>query len=176
MKKLRIISTVLIFALCFITHFIYEKLPCSFTALFFPVNESIWEHMKMLFTTILLYHGIEYLYLNHKRIEVNNYALSSFISAIISIPIYLILFLPIYYSIGENMIITFIILFITIGIAEYINYKILMMDKIKYQNIIAIIGIIVCYIIFGYLTYNPPKYDLFFDTEKEKYGINDYNI
>lgn len=176
MKKLRIISTFLIFGLCFITHFVYEKLPCSFTAVFFPVNESIWEHMKMLFTTILLYHGLECLYLKYKKIETNNYAIASFISAIVAIPIYLILFLPIYYSIGENMIVTFIILFIIIAIIEFINYKILLMNKIKYQNIISVISITICYIIFGYLTYNPPKYDLFFDTEEEKYGINDYNI
>ena len=36
--------------------------------------------------------------------------------------------------------------------------------------------IILSYIVFGYLTYNPPKAELFFDTQKEKYGINIYNI
>jgi len=71
---------------------------------------------------------------------------------------------------------TFIILFITIAIIEYINYKIQLKEHIKYGNIIGITGIIISYIIFGILTYNPPRYDLFFDTEEEKYGINHYNI
>lgn len=176
MKKIFIINTFLIFGLCFLTHFGYNKFPNDLTALFFPVNESIWEHMKMLFTTIILFHILELIYLYYKKININNYMLGMFVSALISIPIYLIMFLPLYYTIGENMIINFIILFITIAIAEYIYYKIINKKHIKYGRIITIIGIIISYIIFGILTYNPPKYDLFFDTEKEKYGINNYNI
>lgn len=176
MKKTCIINTILIFGLCFLTHFGYDKFPNDFTALFFPVNESIWEHMKMLFTTILLFHVIKKIYLHYKKIETNNYTIGAFISALLSIPIYLIIFLPIHYSIGENMIITFIILFTTILISECINLKIQDKEYIKYGNIIAIIGIIITYIIFGVFTYNPPRYDLFFDTEEEKYGINHYNI
>ena len=176
MKKTCIINTILIFSLCFMTHFGYNKFPNDFTAIFFPVNESIWEHMKMLFTTILLFHTIRKIYLYYKKIETNNYIIGTFISALLAIPIYLVIFLPLYYSIGENMIITFIILFITILISEYINYKIQEKENIKYDNTIAIIGVIISYIIFSILTYNPPKYDLFFDTEEEKYGINHYNI
>ena len=176
MKREKIISIFLIFGLCFLTHFIYDILPCTLTAIFFPVNESIWEHMKMLFTTIILYHALESIYFHVKEIKKENLWISAFVSALISIPIYLVMFLPIYYSIGENMVITFIILFITIAIVECINYKILEMDSIPYNSMISFILIIISYIVFAYLTYNPPKTDLFFDTEKEKYGINDYII
>ena len=176
MKKLRIISIVLIFLLCFVTHFLYELIPSAVTSIFFPVNESIWEHMKLLFTTILLYHFFEYIYLYLKKININNYCIASFICSLFSIPIYLIMFLPIYYTIGENMIITFIILFITICLVEVIHYFITKYDMIKYQFVVSIILIVISYIIFGYLTYNPPKTDLFYDTVEEKYGINHYNI
>ena len=30
-------------------HFLYGWLPCAVTALFSPVNESLWEHVKILF-------------------------------------------------------------------------------------------------------------------------------
>lgn len=176
MKKERVVSVFMIFGLCFLTHFIYTVLPSTLTAIFFPVNESIWEHMKMLFTTILLYHVLESIYLHIKEIKTNNFWLSAFVSALLSIPIYLIMFLPFYYSMGENMIITFIILFVTIAIVQCINYKILEMKEIPYGSILSFMAIIICYIIFIYLTYNPPKTDLFFDTEEEKYGINDYAI
>ena len=43
-------------------------------------------------------------------------------------------------------------------------------------NIISLILIIISYIIFAYLTYNPIKTELFFDTQEEKYGINSYFI
>lgn len=30
-------------------HFLYEWFPCNFTATFAPVNESVWEHLKLVF-------------------------------------------------------------------------------------------------------------------------------
>lgn len=176
MKKMRIISTILIFGLCFVTHNLYTWIPSLLVSIFFPVNESIWEHMKMLFTTILIYHLFEYIYLFLKGIKVNNYCIASFTCSFISIPIYLLIFLPFYYSIGDNMIIIFIILFITIYLTQILHSFITNIRNIKYQNILSTILIIICYIIFGYLTYNPPKTSLFFDTKEEKYGINIYNI
>ncbi len=37
-------------------HFLYEWIPCNFVALFSPVNESVWEHLKLLlFPTVTAY-------------------------------------------------------------------------------------------------------------------------
>ena len=30
-------------------HFLYQWLPCAVTSLFSPVNESLWEHIKLIF-------------------------------------------------------------------------------------------------------------------------------
>ena len=30
-------------------HFLYDLLPCPVTALFSPVRESIWEHLKVIY-------------------------------------------------------------------------------------------------------------------------------
>lgn len=176
LKKIKIISVIGTFLLCFLTHFLYDIFPNSLFSIFFPVNESIWEHMKMLFTTILLFSFIEYILLNKFNIKYNNFIFSSFIKALLSIPIYLVMFLPYYYRFGENMIVIFIIMLITFIIVEFISYKIYSLNNIEYLNKISIILIIICYIIFGYLTYNPIKTHLFLDTENEKYGINIYNI
>ncbi len=35
-------------------HFLYNVLPCPLTALLAPVNESVWEHLKLLFFPPLL--------------------------------------------------------------------------------------------------------------------------
>lgn len=176
LSKIKIISVILIFCLSFLTHFIYDWFPNDLFSIFFPVNESIWEHMKMLYTTILIYGIIEYLILNHFQLKVNNYMLSLFISSIISIPIYLIIFLPFYYKGINNMFFFLIVMFITYMICEYISYFIMNLKEFKYQSIISIILIIIFYIILGYLTYNPIKNDLFLDTQNEKYGINEYII
>lgn len=175
LKKFKIISIIGTFLLAFLTHFLYDWFPNSLFSIFFPVNESIWEHMKMLFTTILLYEIIEFILFKKKDIKVNNFLFASFISAILSIPIYLIMFLPIYYKIGENMIVTLIIMLITIIIIQTIKYKLFAIKELQF-NVLAIVSIIIAYICFGLLTYYPPEYDLFYDTEEEKYGINYYLI
>ena len=176
MKKIIFTNTILTFLLCFLTHFLYEWLPNPFFAIFFPVNESIWEHMKMIYTTILLYGIIEYFILKKFKKNPNNYILSIFLKSIIAVPIFLIIFLPIYYNFGENMIITFILLFITLLITNYIGYKIQESKSITFQIQFAILGILIVYVIMGILTFNPPHNELFFDTEKELYGTNDYLI
>ena len=176
LKKSRIISTIGIFLLCFLFHFIYEWLPSSITAIFFPVNESIWEHMKLLFSAVIFYGIIDYIILQKFKIKYNNFFTSLFVSALTIIPIYLSLFLPIYYKIGENMVITIGIMLIAIIISQVISYKILKAKDFDKLNIVSLILIIVSYIIFAYLTYNPLKNELFFDTKEEKYGLNNYNV
>jgi hypothetical protein len=39
-------------------HFLYDLLPCPLTALFAPVNESIWEHLKLVYWPYLAAMGI----------------------------------------------------------------------------------------------------------------------
>jgi len=173
-KTLKIIMTFVTFLLAFPFHFAYDKLPNFIFSIFFPVNESIWEHMKLLFTTIIFSGIIEYIIIKKKNIKVNNFLLSLFLTALISIPIYLTMFLPIYYKIGENFIVAISIMFITISIIEFIGNYILKADNIKYSNIISLIFIIILYIIFGYLTYYPIEISLFFDPLEEKYGINHF--
>lgn len=175
LRILKIIAIIGCFLLAFLTHFLYDWFPNTLFSIFFPVNESIWEHMKMLYTTILLYELIEFIILKFKKIKVNNFLFASFTSAILSIPIYLIIFLPIYYKMGENMLITLVIMLITIIIVQIIHYK-LINYKEMHLDILAMIFIIITYIIMGILTYYPPEIDLFFDPQNEKYGINKFII
>lgn len=172
MKKIKIYKVVITFLLSFIAHFLYNWFPIFLIAIFFPVNESIWEHMKIIYTCILLTTVIEYFIYKKKKIKVNNLLISIPITSIISIIIYLIInqFLSLFFE--HNLLISIILLFIIYIIAEIISYKILNMKEIKHQRIIGIILIIIIYLIFTYLTYNPPKDDLFIDSQTNTYGIN----
>lgn len=176
LKKTRFISVIGIFILCFLSHFFYKWVPNHLTAIFFPVNESIWEHMKMIFTSVILYGIIDYFILNKFNVKYNNFFFNLFTAAIISIPIYLIFYLPIFYKIGENMFINISLMLLVIIIIQVISYYILKANDLKILNYLSLILIIICYIVFGYLTYYPPKTELFFDTQDEKYGINIYDI
>ena len=68
------------------------------------------------------------------------------------------------------------LLLITIVFCEYISYLIMKENHNKKINIISLILIIIGYIIFGYLTYNPTQNYLFYDKKAKKYGINIYKI
>jgi hypothetical protein len=153
----------------------YDILPNSIFSIIFPVNESIWEHMKLIATPVLVFSIFEYIIYKKKDIAFNNFILSYVISIIIGIIFYLIIYLPIHYIFGHSLLVAIIILFMTFILVEYISYYIMNYKKIKYGNIIGLSTFILLYILFGYLTYNPPLIDLFYDTSKDIYGIPSKN-
>lgn len=176
LKTLKYITFIITFALTFLCHFMYEWFPNLLTSIFFPVNESIWEHMKMLYTAILLGCLIEYIIIKKNNIKANNILLTIFIKAMSSIPIFLMLYLPLYNIFKENMILNIGVMIITLVIVEILSYYILSKDKITFENAISLLLIIISYIIFSVLTYYPPKTELFYDKQDNKYGISIYEI
>jgi len=165
-----------VFLLCFPFHFMYDWFPNTLFSIFFPVNESIFEHMKMLFSASILYGIIDYFLLNLFHQKKANFLVCLFFSSTISIPIFLIIYLPFYYWIGEDMVLNISILFLSIIISQLISCFILNCKDFKNLNIVSIVGIILVYIVFGLLTYYPPINDLFLDPVHDKYGINTYNV
>ena len=171
LKQIKIIAIFGIFFISFIVHFLYELFPNILFSFIFPVNESIWEHMKILFTSTLLYGIIDYILLKKNNIKYNNFPFQLYFTAIITIPIYLTIYLPIYNLIGENLIISILLLFIVYIISQYISYNLLRYKELKILNNIALPIIISMYILFIYLTYNPPHTYIFYDTKEKNYGI-----
>ena len=172
MKKIKIIGVFLIFIFSFVSHFMYELFPNTLFSVLFPVNESIWEHMKLIVTPVLIFSLIEYIVYKRKNISYNNFILSYAISMILGIIIYLMIYLPIDYIFGHSMIFAISLLFVIFIIVEIISYYIMNYREIRYSNTIGIILIIFMYVVFGYLTYNPIENDLFYDTQKKIYGID----
>ena len=166
LKKLKILGVIMAFLLCFPLHFLYDKIPSFITSIISPVNESIWEHMKILFGSILFSGVIQKIIVKVKHLNYKNVCISNVIASISSIPIFLIFYLPIYSLIGEK-----ILMLITIIISQLITISIINMKKdLKLENA-SILFIIIIYIILTYLTYNPLKYKLFKDPINNIYGI-----
>ncbi len=175
LKQIKIIAIFGIFLISFFSHFIYSFIPNTFFSFFFPVNESIWEHMKIPFTSTLIYGIIDYILLKNNNINYHNFPFQLWFTSIITIPIYLIVYLPIYKLIGENLVISILLLFIVYTISQYISYKILKYKELKILNNITILVILSIYVLFIYLTYNPPHTYLFYDITKNDYGIIEKN-
>lgn len=174
LKKIKLIAVIGIFIISIISHFAYELFPNILFSFFFPINESIWEHMKILFTSTLFYGLIDYLLLKKNNIKCNNFSFQLYFTAFSSIPIYLVIYLPIYKLIGENLFISITLMILVYILEQYISYHILKEKEFKILNIISVPIIIIIYLGFIYLTYNPPHTYVFYDIINEKYGINEY--
>lgn len=174
LKKIKIIAVIGIFIISFISHFAYNLLPNIIFSFIFPVNESIWEHMKIIFTSTLIYGIIDYLLLNKYKIKYNNFPFQLYFTAISAIPIYLVIYIPLYKIFGENMFISISLLLLVYIISQWISYHILKEKKAKILNTIAIPVILTMYLAFIYLTYNPIHNYIFYDTSNEKFGIDEY--
>lgn len=174
LKTIKIISVFGIFALSFSLHFLYDLFPNVLFSIFVPVNESIWEHMKILFTAIILYGIIDYILLKKNNIKFNNFRFQLFFTGFISIVIYLILYLPLYKIFGEVMFISISLMVVVYLVISYISYKLLLSDDYGKINNISVYLVIVMYFVFTYLTYFPPHNYLFYDTLENKYGISKY--
>ena len=164
-KKLKLIGLVVAFILPFPLHFLYELFPNFLTSIFAPVNESIFEHIAGITQKLIV---------KAKKLDINNVCFSNFLAAISSIPIFLVMFLPYYYFVGESLIITIIIMFIAIFLAELISYKIMQLPKFKMENI-TILSAIITYIIFTIFTYHPLENAFFIDPLTQTYGITNKN-
>lgn len=171
MKKIKIISVFIIMGLSVLSHFMYEWCNNFIFSILFPVNESIWEHMKLLVTPVLIYALVEYFIYRKKRIKFNNFSLSYDVSIITDIILYLVIYLPIDHFFGHNMIVSIALLFFDYVLISYISYSILNTRKIKNSNIIGILLIVFIYFLFYYLTYYPAHSYMFYDTKDKIYGI-----
>lgn len=90
MKKLRwqISGSLFILFVGSLWHFIYTYFPNSFTAFIAPINESPWQHLKLLYWPTVIWLTISFIYLK----ELREYLLWSTFSSVVSGCIFIIVF------------------------------------------------------------------------------------
>lgn len=169
-KKIKIINVVFLFLLSFIWHFMYDLLPNNFFALFFPVNESIWEHMKIIYYCLLLSSILEFILYHKAKLGVNNFYISTMVKSLLGVLVYLIIFIPIFKLLGESMFISISLMLIVYIFMEFLSFKILQSEELNI-NILPVIIIGLGIILFIILTFYPLHNFLFFDEVKFGYGI-----
>lgn len=145
-----------------LAHFLYNWSEHNYlVGLFTPVNESIWEHMKLLFFPMLLYSLI----IIYQFRESHLCTVSSFCFGIIVGTLLIPFFYYTYtFILGKDIFLFDIGIFIlSTLISFWLSYKLSLSCKCKpYTRIwIGLIGIlIICFIIF---TYHPPNQKIFED-------------
>ena len=160
--KKNIIAFIIISILGTVGHFIYEWTGDNqFIGYLFPTNESVWEHLKLIFLPFVIYSVIEYLFTKEKP---DNY----FPAVAIGIFNAIFIIVAIYYI--AKGVIGYDVEFINIG-SYYVGVlvglckrnKILSSKKFtsKGANIFFIISLIVLGVLFAVFTNNPPSLAIF---------------
>lgn len=171
LQSLEILGALFVIIIGSIFHFVFEWsnqwLPLGAIT---PVNESVWEHLKLVFWPSVFFSIIEYFSL---KSEVNNFVLSKLIAIIIAEITILVTFYSYTAIIGTEILLVDILSFIIGVILGYlVSYKLLKFRKTpKWATILSFIAIILLGIIFVVFTYFPPEIPLFQDPETGLYGI-----
>lgn len=171
-KIIQIISILFIFLIGFIIHNLYEWCPNIVTLILSPVNESVFEHMKMIYTSYIIWIIVKHFILKKYNIKENNFLLKELLIFLFNIALFLTIYWPIYSKFGENMLVTLTIYLVTIIISQILNYFIEFKKDSNVLNIISLIVIFLIYAFTTYLTYNPPICKVFLDPTNNSYGLN----
>jgi len=156
-------------------HSIYELSGSSqIVGYFFPINESVWEHLKLGFYAWLLYGISNYFFLNDKA---NNYWLGIFLAGLAT-NLFNVLFFYTYtgilgYSILALDIASYLVSCI---IGAYVYYKVLTLSPLcPYIDILGILLLFLSFLLFAFFTYNPPNLPLFKPSSTTQMSITLFN-
>lgn len=172
-KKIRnyqVFSIIFTFILGSLLHFTYKLSGGNpIVAFFSSINESVWEHLKLLFFPMVLATIIGYFYIGK---NVPNFLYSKTIGIIISM-IFMVVFFYTYTGIlGKNIpIIDIASFFIATIVGEFLSYM-LIVNNYRNSDLISIITLIIIFICFIFFTYFTPNIGIFKDPITGKYGIS----
>jgi hypothetical protein len=178
MKEKKIVLKWQILAFFFIVllgsmfHFVYEWSGKSkIVAYFAAVNESTWEHLKLVFFPALIFSIIEHPF-------VKKYVKNYFFGKVIGFYIMPITIIVLFYGYkilfkNDSLLWDIFIFILAVFLGEYFAYKFLTKKENLGKNyeILSIVLFIIIFISFSLLTYFPPKNILFKDPITGGYGI-----
>lgn len=172
LKKWHFFAFIIVVILGSLFHFIYQwSNKNAFIGLFGAVNESTWEHLKLLFWPTLFLALFGYFSFGKRYPQ---YFYATLCSIIIGIATIIVIFYTYTGIIGENFLIMDISIFIIgVGVSQYVSYRILnkSVNNVLTINYISIVVIVLLIILFITFTFNPLHIPLFKDPISGQYGI-----
>ena len=176
MKKLTYVitaSSIVIFLLCALFHFLYKWSGFNMlVGIIAPINESIFQHIKMIFIPIVLYYVVTYfIFRKNEMININKWAMYPVITFIITSTIITILYYTLNYGFNiSSMFLDILSLFIGLVASSVLCIK-LEISKNSFE-IPYYLSIIILIIIFGLLTifnFYPREVNFFYDKANNTY-------
>ena len=158
-----IISILFIFFFGSLSHFIYNLTGnLTFVGAFFPVNESVWEHLKLLLIPVTFWWKLFYIINKGKLLIDRDKWFFATIIALLSSMIFQLSFFYLYTgALGiESLIIDISIFLFSVILGQFMGLHIYKYSKgINYKVSFFILIIIVLFFI--YITFNTPHLPIF---------------
>ena len=151
-------------------HFLYDWTGITIVVLFSAVNESIWEHMKILFFPMLIFAIIESRYFAK---DYENFWCAKLIGILVGLAV-----IPVMYYTYTGVLgvsadwFNIIIFFIAAAVAYMIETRLMKIDKNFCKSPkVAIIVLCIIAVVFSVFTFATPKIPLFEDPITKRYGL-----
>lgn len=143
-----------------ILHYLYEWTGRSTTvSLFSPINESPWEHLKIIFFPILFFLIIQLVYLRCKKIILHNLTWFSALSAVIAMSFITVAYYTFVGITGMNVgWYNISLFFIASAIAYFFNYRMVKghSKRIPLSGVYGFFIFLIFIVIFVVFTLSPP--------------------
>lgn len=153
-------------------HFVYQWSGNNLiVGMISPVNESTWEHLKLLFIPMLLFSIIEYLFIG--KLFPTFFTAKSF-GVILGMFAIVAVFYTYTGIVGKHYLWADILTFM-IGVAAAYRYSWKIISKYQVRNGMDWVGsiviaiLLICFVVF---TFFPPQIPLFLDPVSKTYGIS----
>ena len=154
-----------------VNHFVFEWSNESVIAgIFTPINESSWEHLKLIFFPYLVFSIIQYSFFGKSK----SLAFSKAIGVTVGMATILAIFYTYSGIIGKNIdTINILSFFIGVSVAFLVDSKMQKSSTFDdlYYNVIGISLFVLLTIMFVLFTFAPPLIPLFKDPISDTYGI-----
>ncbi len=167
-----IIGFIFVVILGSLLHFVYQWSGSKrVVGLFAPVNESTWEHLKLLFIPMLLYSIVEYF-------AVGKHYPNFIVAKALGIVFGMIAIVAIFYTytgiVGKHFLWADILTFVLgVAVAYLYSWEIINKQPISLNSqITGIILVLVLTFCFAIFTFSPPQIQLFLDPVNKGYGIS----
>ena len=174
-KTWQIITAIICIILGILLHFTYELSGKNMViGLFSAVNESTWEHLKLLFFPMGLMAIIGSFVIKRKTY---NYWFAQAVG-ILSAMIFTVVFFYTYTGIiGTNFAIVNIAIFIVaVCIGTYISYRLMISPRIYEVEGVSIFFLVILLLLFILYTFCPPQIQLFKDPNDSSFGIKGVEV
>lgn len=167
LKKFAIAGILFVLATGTLAHFLYGWTGNNtIVGLFTPVNESIWEHMKLLFFPMAVFSLPMNFLLKGKYPCITSSLYFGMLAGTMLIPI---LFYAYSYILGKDIFILDIAAYIISTVtAFYLTYKFTLSCKLKPYSSLLLALTIIFFLCFMFFTYQPPGLKIFADPEKDR--------